>query len=85
MEGQSLLFHITTFHNWKTHFYFIINTSCMCRKFFGTDNPYADLMYCMKDQISLFKAGKIKEEKVKEKPFERELELTLEEVEQNRY
>lgn len=34
----------------------------------------------MKDQIAVFKAHKIDDVKVKEQPYERELELTLEEV-----
>ncbi|CAH1389796.1 unnamed protein product [Nezara viridula] len=50
------------------------------KKFFGTANPYADLMYCMRDQIAVFKAHKIEDVKVKEQPYERELDLTLEEV-----
>nr|XP_014273570.1 dnaJ homolog subfamily B member 13-like isoform X2 [Halyomorpha halys] len=50
------------------------------RKFFGTANPYADLMYCMKDQIAVFKASKVEDVRVKEQSYERELELTLEEV-----
>ncbi|CAH1389797.1 unnamed protein product [Nezara viridula] len=37
-------------------------------------------MYCMRDQIAVFKAHKIEDVKVKEQPYERELDLTLEEV-----